>query len=293
MEKRIVTLVLVSVIAVLVGIGIVGKQLREPMFGEMLKQLKEISAAQKQMEKKLDSGTGAGQMAMAPEQSAQMFQRQQNLEQRIASLESRLQGMQNEMQQLKAVPPAPAVQGPPPEDFTTVYDIPASHTPLVGQKNAPVTIVEFVDFQCPFCARFHSPIQEVVKVYPGKVKYMVKNFPLPFHPQAKPAAKAAFAAGEQGKYAEMADLLLTNGQNLGEEIFKKLAKDLGLNADKFWKDYQGKDAQWEKYIQEDISLGEKVGVRGTPTFYLNGRKTNARDLNEWKKEIDQILSGSR
>ncbi len=122
---------------------------------------------------------------------------------------------------------------------------------------------------------------------------MVKNFPLPFHPQAKPAAKAAFAAGEQGKYAEMADRLLANGQRLGEEIFKKLAKDLGLNADKFWKDYQGKDAQWEKYIQEDITLGEQVGVRGTPTFYLNGRKTNARDLSEWKREIDQILSGSK
>ena len=81
---------------------------------------------------------------------------------------------------------------------------------------------------------------EAIKADPGKANYMIKNYPLAFHPQAKPAAKAALAAGEQGKYAEMANALLENNQNLGEELFKKLAKDLGLNVDKFWKDYQGK-----------------------------------------------------
>ncbi len=279
MEKRIFTLVLVVALGVVIGVEIVSKQMKDPLLRELLKKQSEIISGQQRIERKLTSGGDAG--AGAP---GQLFQKYQALEQRVASLEARLTVLQQAGAAAPQLPP-----GPPPEDFTTVYQIPVTHTPIIGQKNAPVTIVAFTDFQCPFCARFHAPMIEAIKANPGKANYMIKNYPLSFHPMAKPAAKAALAAGEQGKYAEMATALLENNQNLGEELFKKLAKDIGLNVDKFWKDYQGKDAQWEKYIQDDIDLGNQVQVRGTPTFYINGRKTNARDVASWNTAIEQAL----
>src|SRR3989338_4172650 len=281
MEKRIFTLALVVVLGVVIGVGVVSKQMKDPVLRELLKQQVEMLNAQQRIETKLSQGVGV----MDAGSSALLLQKYQALEPRIVSLESQLKALQ--AAGLAVQPQVPP--GPPPEDFTTVYQIPVTHTPVIGQKNAPVTIVAFTDFQCPFCARFHAPMVEAIKADSGKANYMIKNYPLAFHPQAKPAAKAALAAGEQGKYAEMADALLENNQNLGEELFKKLAKDIGLNVNKFWKDYQGKDAQWEKYIQDDIDLGNQVQVRGTPTFYINGRKTNARDAASWNTEIEQAL----
>lgn len=181
----------------------------------------------------------------------------------------------------------------PQEDYKKVHTIGIAHSPVRGKKDAPITIVEFVDFQCPFSQRFQPVVNQVLEAYPEEVKVVLKNFPLKFHPQASPAGKAAFAAGEQGKYFEMVELLLKNNRDLSEEKFEELAKELGLNVKKFKKDYQEKDTQWEKYIQEDISLGNSVGVRGTPTFYINGRKTRARDLNRFKKEIDEILKDKK
>ena len=278
MEKRIFTLILVVVLGVVIGVGVVSKQMKDPVLRELLKKQIEMVNTQQRIEQKLSGAADTGS-------SAQILQKFQALEQRIASLETQLNTLKaagNAAQ--PQVPP-----GPPPEDFTTVYQIPVTHTPIVGQKNAPVTIVAFTDFQCPFCARFHAPMIEAIKADPGKANYMIKNYPLSFHPLAKPAAKAALAAGEQGKYAEMANTLLENNQSLGEDLFGKVAKDIGLNVDKFWKDYRDKDAQWEKYIQDDIDLGNQVQVRGTPTFYINGRKTNARDAASWKTAIEQAL----
>ncbi len=279
MKKQFFVPVLIVALGVAIGVGIVSQQMKDPLLRALLKQQVAMLNAQQRIEQKLNSGDAADVGS-----SGSLLQKYQALEQRMAALEAKLTALQ------QAGPAAPALPpGPPPEDFTTVYTIPVTHTPIIGQKNAPVTIVAFTDFQCPFCARFHAPMAEAVKANPGKANYMIKNYPLSFHPQAKPAAKAALAAGEQGKYAEMANALLENNQNLGEELFKKLAKDIGLNVDKFWKDYQGKDAQWEKYIQDDIDLGSQVQVRGTPTFYINGRKTNARDLVSWNTAIEQAL----
>lgn len=285
MEKRIFTLILVVVLGVVIGVGVVSKQMKDPMLRALLKQQAEMLNAQQRIETKLSLSQGQGGGGIDAGSPALLLQKYQALEQRIASLESQLKT-------LAAVGPAVPPQvppGPPPEDFTAVYQIPVTHTPVIGQKNAPVAIVAFTDFQCPFCARFHTPMVEAIKADSGKANYMIKNYPLVFHPQAKPAAKAALAAGEQGQYAEMANALLENNQNLGEELFGKLAKDIGLNVDKFWKDFRGKDAQWEKYIQDDIDLGNQVQVRGTPTFYINGRKTNARDVAGWKAAIEQAV----
>jgi len=195
-------------------------------------------------------------------------------------------GFQGLQRQAKGSPQ----QAPPSEDLNKVHSIPVDHSYVRGAKDAPVTIVEFVDFQCPFCSKFHPPVTQAINAYPGKVNYIIKNFPLAFHQQAKSAAKAAMAAGEQGKYYEMADLLLDNSRSLNEDKYKELAGQLGLNVEKFLKDYKEKDSQYEDMIAKDMKLGEQVAVRGTPTFYINGRKTNARDLDSFKAEIDQILS---
>lgn len=284
MEKRIFTLILVVVLGVVIGVGVVSKQMKDPLLRQLLKQQVEMINAQQRMEKHLTDNPAPFEIGP----SAQFMQKYQVLEQRLAALESQLKNLQAGNAAQPQVPP-----GPPPEDFSTVYTIPVTHTPIIGQKNAPVTIAAFTDFQCPFCARFHAPMVEAINADPGKANYMIKNYPLAFHPQAKPAAKAALAAGEQGKYAEMANALLENNQNLGEELFGRLAKDIGLNVDKFWKDFRGKDAQWEKYIQDDLDLGNQVQVRGTPTFYINGRKTNARDMEGWKREIEKALTEKR
>lgn len=289
MGQRIVTLILVVALGVFVGVGLVAKQVKDPVLKSILSQQEKILDGQKRLEQALaQSPQRGGEIKRTGGQSDRDRIRQ--LEQRVANLEIQTRSLQAVVQQLQARPnqQRPAPQNQPKMD-TTKYDIPIDHSYVKGDPQAKVTIVEFLDFQCPFCARFHKPMEKAVKAYGKDVKVVLKNFPLSFHKNAKPAAKAAFAAGEQGKYWEMVNALLANGKNLTEDKFEELAKDLGLNVKKFWKDYRKKDAQWEAYIQKDIELGQKVGVRGTPTFYLNGRKTMARSVVIWKREIDKVL----
>jgi protein-disulfide isomerase len=184
-------------------------------------------------------------------------------------------------------------QQPPSEDLNKVYNIPEGTSAVIGKKDAPVTITEFSDFQCPFCGRFYPVLKDVLAAYPDKVRLIVKNFPLPFHPNARPAAKLALAANEQGKFQGMMESLLNNGGDVSDAKIKEYAKNLKLNYNKLMADYKNKDAQWERQIQADMQLAQSVDVRGTPTFYLNGRKTNARDINSYKAQIDAILAGKK
>ncbi len=211
---------------------------------------------------------------------------QKELGYRLLKLENEGKELKEAFDDLKAKIPA----RPPEEDYSKVYQIDIAHSPVLGKKDAVVTITEFVDFQCPFCARFHPVVLEAQKAFPGKVNVVLKHFPLPFHQAAIPAAKAALAAGEQGKYWEMVDGLLKNNKDLTEKKFKELAKGLGLNVAKFMKDYTDKNTLWQTYIQEDMSLGEKSQVRGTPTIYINGRKTKARGIEGFKEEINKLLA---
>jgi len=178
---------------------------------------------------------------------------------------------------------------PPAIDLNKIYQISAGQTPVKGDPNGKVTIVEFSDFQCPFSQKFHPMAIDVVNSYPVGVKYILKNFPLGFHAQAKPAAKALWAANEQGKYWEMMDLLVKKTNEVKEGKFKELAVQLGMDANRFEKDLKEKDAQWEKLIEEDLTAGKEAEVMGTPTFYINGKRTEARTVEEFKKEIDQLL----
>lgn len=144
---------------------------------------------------------------------------------------------------------------------------------IEGDPNAPVTIVEWSDFECPFCGRFYTQTYgQILKDYvnTGKAKIVFKNFPLTsIHPDAMPAAIAAECAGNQGKFFEMHNKLFENQQSLGTDNYKKWAKDLGLDTAKFNSCYDNKETQAK--IQADQIEGEKLGIRGTPGFIINGQ----------------------
>ena len=211
---------------------------------------------------------------------------------KLAAVEGRLSVMDGKLAGLRQQPsPAPTPNQPPPtEDLNKVYNIPDGNSIIVGKKDAAVTIVQFTDLQCPFCARFYPPVKEVLKAYPDKTRFIIKNFPLPFHPNARPAAKMALAANTQGKYIEMVELLLENGGDVSEAKIKGYAQKLGLNYDKLMADVKNNDAQYEQQIKADLDLVGQADVRGTPTFFINGKKTNARDFQAFKAEIDKILA---
>lgn len=161
-------------------------------------------------------------------------------------------------------------------------------SPVRGAKNAKVTIVEFSEFQCPFCKRVEPTLAKLLDEYKGKVKLVFKHNPLPFHPFAEGASKAALAAGYQGKFWEMHDKLYANQKALKIEDLKSYAKELGLNMSKFEKD-MNKPAVAEK-IKKDKADAAKAGARGTPTFFINGQRfVGAQPIDNFKKIIDAKL----
>jgi len=172
-------------------------------------------------------------------------------------------------------------------DYNKVYQIPIGKSPIRGNREAPVTIVEFSDFQCPYCAQAQSLIKRVLEAYPKEVKLVLKNYPLRIHKQARKAARAALAAKEQGKFWEMHDLLFQNYNRLSEEKFKEFALELGLDLERFMRDYRSE--RIDRLIEEDIVLARKVGVTGTPTFFINGRRMRRRSFASFKEAIDKIL----
>ncbi len=208
----------------------------------------------------------------------------QALESRLASLETDAKPV---LDQIKAQKAQYEQQRKEMEEaMKKVYDIPLGNSPVRGNKNAPNTLIVFTDFQCPYCSRFHGVADDLSKAFPGKVKFILKNYPLAFHQEAKPAAKAVLAANEQGKYWEMVDAILKDNSSLNAAKYVELAKSIGLNVDKFSKDLKDKDAQFEKVIAADIELATKVNVRGTPAFYLNGSMVQP-DLELMKKKIEE------
>ncbi|MBL7662125.1 thioredoxin domain-containing protein [bacterium] len=177
--------------------------------------------------------------------------------------------------------------------FKNPTKVDVGSSPVRGNPNAKITIVEFSDFQCPYCSRGASTMEQLLKDYPNDVKVAFKNLPLEFHDQAKPAAKAALAAKEQGKFWEMHDVLFQNQRELGKTAWEDLAKKVaGLDAAKFAADLKANDKKYDEMILADMKLAESLGVEGTPGFFVNGVQVRgARDANyfkgiieRWKKE---------
>ncbi len=164
--------------------------------------------------------------------------------------------------------------------------------PSKGPDSAPITIVEFSDFQCPFCGRAKNTVDEVVKNYGDKVRLVFRHFPLSFHENAPKAAEAAACAQDQGKFWEYHDKLFANQQALKVDDLKKHAADLGLDAARFNECLDsGKKAE---IVKKDQSAGEKAGVSGTPAFFINGIVlSGAVPADEFKTIIDSELKKTK
>jgi len=159
-----------------------------------------------------------------------------------------------------------------------------------GAAQAPVTIVEFSDFQCPFCARAVPTLQQLAREYPSGVRWVFKNFPLDFHPDSMLAHKAALAAGEQGKFWEMHDLIFASQGAIRRDDLLQKAGQLGLDMKRFVADLDS--AKLQKVIDEEKTEGARLGVTGTPTFFINGKRfVGAWPLDEYKKLVDAELKG--
>lgn len=167
---------------------------------------------------------------------------------------------------------------------------------VLGSKNAPVTIVEFSDYQCPFCKRFHDDTFGQLKtkyIDTGKVKFVYRDFPLGFHVNAQKAAEAAECAGEQGKYYEMHEAIFAKSQADGTGIapadLKVIAKSIGLDSSKFDKCLDSGAMSAE--VQKDLRDGSSYGVQGTPAFFVNGQLiSGAQPFSAFEQVIRAELS---
>jgi protein-disulfide isomerase len=193
---------------------------------------------------------------------------------------------------VKAAGGALLAEGPGPAPAAEPkFDVQAGNAPAKGPKNAPVTIVEWSDFQCPFCSRAQPTLQQIVKEYQGKVRLVWKNQPLSFHPNAMPAAEAAMAAYEQGndKFWAMHDRFFEKQNQLSPAYYEQVAREIGLDVPKWKAAVESRSSQ--AAIQGDMVAGNAVGANGTPTFFINGRKlVGAMPFESFKAVIDAELS---
>jgi protein-disulfide isomerase len=171
----------------------------------------------------------------------------------------------------------------------TPVEIPAG-APSTGPDTAAVTIVEFTDYQCPFCHRAQSVVDEVLTRYKGKVRLVHRDFPLEGHPGAFPAARAARCAGEQGRFWEYHRSLMTVNGALDDADLKQRAAAAGLDASKFGSCVASK--RHDEGIRESFAQGEALGVTGTPAYFINGRMlSGARPIDAFAEVIDSELAG--
>lgn len=165
---------------------------------------------------------------------------------------------------------------------------------MTGSKTAKVTLVEFGDYQCPFCGTLNPSIEKILADYKDNkdFNFVYRNFPLSQHQHAKLAAEAAEAAGSQGKFWEMHNKIFDNqnawtGNSQPLDIFAGYAQDLGLDVNKFRDDVQNN--RFQDKINADLDDGNALGVNSTPTLYLNAEQTGATDYDSLKKAIDEAL----
>ena len=167
----------------------------------------------------------------------------------------------------------------------------AATGPSRGPAKAPVTIVEFSDFECPYCVRAEEAVKQVLAAYPDKVRLVYRDYPLPIHARAQKASEAALCAGDQGKYWEMHEKLFANHKELEIDKLKQHAKDLALDAARFGKCLDS--GEKATVVEASKKAGEEAGVTGTPAFFINGRPlTGAQPFEKFKEIIDHELRAS-
>jgi protein-disulfide isomerase len=168
-----------------------------------------------------------------------------------------------------------------------VFNIATDDQPTKGNASAAVTVVEFTDYQCPTCAKTQPVLERLIAEYGDRVRFVVRDFPLQQHPDASKAAEAAEAAREQGKYWDFTAILFHNQSALGVEQLKQYAGVLGLDRAKF--DAALASGKYADQVQRDILDGQKVGVNGTPSFFINGRRVSDITYEGLKAAIETTL----
>ena len=171
------------------------------------------------------------------------------------------------------------------------YDIPTEGYPSLGPDDAKIVIVEFSDFQCPFCRRFHDETyQALLDSYPGQIRFVYRNLPLTsIHPNAMPAAVASLCANDQNAYWDYHEKLFSN-ETLDETTYIQYATDLGLDVETFTACLSS--GSHDAFIQEDMDFALGLGVQSTPTFFVNGLAiVGAQPLVNFKQIIDKELAG--
>jgi protein-disulfide isomerase len=189
-----------------------------------------------------------------------------------------------------AAPVVAQAQATEPPQFQR-YDIPTKGFPTLGPADAPITLVEFSDYQCPFCRRWHQEVYEqLLAAYPGKIRIVYRNLPLTsIHPDAMAAAEAAMCAGEQDAYWPFHNKLFSS-ESLNQQTFLQYAQELSLNVETFKTCIT--DEKYKDAITSDSDFAINLGIRSTPTFFINGLAVvGAQPLEVFKQVIDKELAG--
>src|SRR5690606_7016986 len=174
-------------------------------------------------------------------------------------------------------------------DADKVKNVPIDGSPTTGSEGAAVTVIEFADFECPHCAEVAPAIDKVVEQRKTDVRFAFKFYPLPSHPHAEIAARAAIAAWRQNKFWEMHHALFKNQRHLEQTDLDSYAKELGLELSRFHADTQSPETTAR--IERDKKLGEDLQIGGTPTLFVNGRLYDGhQDLGEWI-DLDLAMMG--
>jgi protein-disulfide isomerase len=163
--------------------------------------------------------------------------------------------------------------------------------PSIGPEDAPVTIVEFSDYQCPYCKVWYDQTyDQLMANYPGKIRFVYRDLPLPMHSEAIPAAEAADCAGEQGAYWKYHDALFSGQYTLGRTAYEQYAADLGLDTTAFTACLD--DHRYQAEIKANAADAARLGLTGTPSFVINGRiLIGALPFEDFKAIIDEELAG--
>jgi protein-disulfide isomerase len=163
----------------------------------------------------------------------------------------------------------------------------AATGPSTGPSDAKITIIEYSDFECPYCSRAESTVEQVMTAYAGKVRLVFRHFPLSMHPNAPKAAEASLCAHEQGKFTEYKKVLFDNQDKLGVEFLKRHAKEMNLDQSKF--DQCLDSGAMKAKVEVDMKDANDIGINGTPSFFVNGIQVDP-DFAEFERVIKQELA---
>jgi len=174
----------------------------------------------------------------------------------------------------------------------TRYAVEIDDDPVLGPEDAPITIIEFSDYECPYCQRWHREVwSQLQDAYPDQIRLVYRDFPLyNVHPNAGPAAEAAHCAGDQGKYWEYHNLLLSGENSLGNETFQQYASMVGLDLSQFSDCIESN--KYESEVNADYTYAVRLGVQSTPTFFINGvALIGAQPFESFQKIIELEMAG--